>query len=639
VADRVSRIGALASVGAAVAIGAWLAATAVYRADDYGVVAAAWSGGSPGIAVAQWWDAHFETPLPDGLWPRFHRPVWRASFLVDAHLLGCNAALSALLSWALHCATAWTIGALCRRATGSPAWGWLACWLCLLPTAAFEAPAWIAARGSVLAAMFTVLAVAVAWRGALRPLRLIAVAALVLLAAGSHETGFAAAPVAAVALLLQPARRPGLARVAAAAVPLLAAAAMAAWRRVMLGGWVGGYSPKAPELGSPLALATGTGSVALPGHGVLPVAISVTAGAAALLALVAVVAGPLRRGGVRRDLLVVAMTAIVAFLAPLGSGVFRDADAGNGRALYGAHAAWTLALAIALHAVAGARPVLARVLATAVAAAAAVAFAVLLAGYARALATASALFAAVRTTPWPEHAVLLGMPDRDDCFLIARNAIGAAMQPPFRSPGLHLPSATDAELEHGMLAALAPVLPRVPDVQPWRWQRTHDRFEPGWWPDVARWRGAVTRDANGTLRCGGLRVGSVPPELAAQVPPGAWLELDVEARGDAGDPVLAVRAVRPWQPMLRALDDGTWQLRGDPGDWAFLLAGEQSCCHALGAAGALGVARAELVPIRVLESAQPLAFALPPAAAAARLLQPLVIFRGGVRLGEVHVRR
>src|SRR5687767_5110985 len=81
---------ALAAV--AIAVGAWLAATACYRSDDYGLIAHAWAGGSPADALRVWWDQHFGAGLAADAWPKFHRPVWRALMLGDAHVLGCSPA-------------------------------------------------------------------------------------------------------------------------------------------------------------------------------------------------------------------------------------------------------------------------------------------------------------------------------------------------------------------------------------------------------------------------------------------------------------------------------------------------------------------------------------------------------------------
>ncbi len=628
----------LSVVVAAVAIAAWLAATAVHRADDYLLVAEAWADGSVTQALHRWWDLHFGAGPPD-VWPKFHRPVWRASFLLDAHALGCSAVGSVLLSWALHCATAAVLGRLVRTATGSRVWGVFAAGLCLLPAAAAEAPLWSAARGSVLATLFSLLAIAAARSGARATRRTVAVAACVALAAGSHETGFAAGPLAALAAWLHPARPPARRRVAAAAVAMLAMAGVLVWRRAMLGTWVGGYQRlTAPQWhDGPWTVASGTGAAVLPGHGALPAPAAVFAGAAVLLALGVAVAGPLARLRAHRDVVAIAGAAIVLFLAPFAGFTFRDAAGENGRALYAPYVAWTAAAAVLLHAGARVRPRLAGALAAVLACITAAAFVAMSIAYAHALRTAHTLFRAVADTPWAPGTVLLEMPGREGPFLIARNAIGPLLRPPFGGGEL-LPHATDEDLDTNRLAPLAAALPSLPAAAAFWWDRDAARFVAGWTPRPVSWRGHVTVDADGTVRCGGIALRDVPANAEPALAPGSWCEVHGVPRGDAGALALHPTSAQPWRPSLRP-DGEQWTFRGNANEWFVLLAGFEPCCIGLGAAGTLGIVRPAVVPIRVLDSAAPFAFVLPPAVEHARLLQPLVIGRHDVRLGELHVRR
>jgi hypothetical protein len=631
--------GSVAFTAVAVATGIWLAATARYRSDDYELVAQAWAGGSPLDGLRLWWQQHFTAGVPPDAWPKFHRPVWRALLLLDAHVLGCSPGASAALSWGVHCGVALAIGRVARAVTGSAAWGWLAAWLCLLPSAASEAPLWIAARGSVLATLATIGAINHARASALRARDLALVAVLVLAASTSHETGLAAAPLAALAAWLNP-TAPRRARLPAVLAPIAVAVLVLAWRAAMLGTWIGTYPKAATPAPADLlgAVVAGTGAMVALGHGALPAATARGLGAAALVLLLVLVAlaRPRRRS---RDALLLGGAAMVLFLLPFADMAFRGSQLTNGRALYAPHAAWSLALVVGLHALAGVRPHLAGAVAIGWAAGMVIAFAGTAVAFGRALRVADAVFTAVSEQPWPANAVLLGIPDHEGPFAIACNGIAHAVRPPFRTTPGPIAFASDGELAAGRLQTLAAAVPLVPDVAAFHWDARTLRFEPGWPAGAVRWRGEVRRDADGALRCGGLPLAHVPAELAPLLVPGAWLELDGAADRSWPVPVLAVRAVRACAPRLVPRGAGRWGFQGEPGDALLLFGGTEVCCLPCGAAGTLGVARAVVAPVRELGSAEPFEFELPAALAHVRLLQPVVFGPRGAWLGEVHVVR
>jgi hypothetical protein len=621
-------------------VGIWLAANAVYRADDYGLVSEAWRGGNVVAALRHWFELHV-TPQPEMAWPKFYRPVWSLSYLVDAHVFGCQPAASALLSWALHATTAWWAGRLCLQLTSSPAARWFVTWLCLLPGAAQQAVFWIAARGTLLATLGTVLALVVALAAA--PLtwrRRAAVCACLLLAAAGNEVGLMATPLVAAAILL----RPGESRrehFAAAAVLVLVTAAWVCWRRVMLGCWVGGYAP-VPGSGAsltewPLTVLVGTGAVAVFGHGPVPSGWLLAAGAIVLATLGAFVgfgrAAP--RGARTQVLLALAMIGLL--LAPFAGVDFRTDDDTNGRSLYPTHIGWSLAAGGALHAALVSnrwrRP--ARVVATAFAAGAAIAFVATLLACGRALATTRTLFASLAEIQGRELTVLLNLPDRDGPFLIARNALPAAMQPPFRGAApLPFAYATDLDFAHGVLTGLSAALPSLPNAAVWHWESATQRFVAGWWPPTATWRGRITIGADGAITCSGLRVLAG----ANRATDGAWVELHGEVQGAGQTAALHRHETRPWTPLLQVEGGDRWRYRGLAGDWVFVLAGSVPCCIALGGTGSLGIVQPLVLPVGVADASGTFVFSLPAPAAGAPFLQTLVL-RGPASqatFGEVH---
>lgn len=634
--DALPRLAAFATLATIAGIGAWLAAIAVYRADDYGLIHEAWRGGDFGAALAHWLDLHV-TPWSADAWPKFYRPVWSASYFVDAHVFGCEPAWSTLLSWTLHAATAWLAGRLCLRLTGSPAARWLTTWLCLLPGAAQQAVFWIAARGTLLATFGTIAALVVAVAPPrLRTARLAAIAALVLLAAGGNEVGLFAAPVVAAAILLRP-DETWRERLAAAAVPVLVMGAWVCWRRAMLGEWVGGYAPTGHhrEWSDVLtSFVAGAGSVAWPGHDALGRFWQLGTGAVVFAAMAAFV---LRRCAARGHRVLVALAAllILLFLAPFAGSEFRTSNGTNGRYLHPAHFGVALAIPAVLHGCAARLgPRVAGGLASLLLTWIVVAFAATAVAFDRASATARSLFTALAAFPGEELTVLLHLPDQDDGFLIARNALPAAMQPPFRAasaaPFAH---ATDFDLANCILSGLSPALQAMPGAATWHWQPAERRFAAGWWSAQATWRGRISARPDGSLQCGGTPI-VVDGPAAAAATAGAWVELHCEVL-TAG---LRCAEVLPWTPLLQAEGGAEWRYRGRPGDWVFLLAGAEPCCVALGPAGSFGIARPLVVPAGVADANGTFVFTLPAAAAGARLLQTLVLSGAVSRatIGEVH---
>lgn len=628
----------------AAAIGIWLAATACYRADDYGLLREAWAGGDFGDALAHWWNAH-TAPRDPGGWPKFYRPVWHASYLVDAHLFGASAAASAAISWALHCATALLAGRLLARTVGNGPWPWFTAWLCLLPGAAVQAAVWIAGRGQLLAALFAVLAMLAAtstrW-----PLarRLLATLGAVLLAAGSHDAGVLAAPLAAAAaFVMRPQSLPRPALAVAIALPLVAAVAWTLWRASRLGSWVGGYPSTNEAISSSFRIVqtilSGIGAVVLPLDDELPIGVTLGVGA---LGLAVLLAGCLLRSPARGPALLALALAVGSLVPAIGS-TFRTGDLTNGRYLYTANVGWSLGVGLGLASLAarGAHR-LARGLALLTVATAAIGFALWALDYQAALRTTHALFAAIDRLPTDQPLVLGAIPDRQGSHVIARNALPAALGPPFRTAMPHIRAhATDLDLTTGRILHFGTQAAIPPRPTRYGWDATTSTLEPQPWSHHMRWRGVIERTADGAWTCAGIRL--APQSVDASLRDGVTVELLATLRGEGAHRELEVHAVEPWQPLLTPPPQGSsdWRFQGQPGDALILLAGTTLGCLDLGPAGTLAIEDDQRFPLGVAGSDGTLAFALPEPAAAAPLLQAFVLrgFGPGIVIGELHEAR
>jgi hypothetical protein len=572
----------------ALGIGAWLATTAQYRSDDFGLVREAWASGDLGSAVAHWWQQH-TAPRDHDAWPKFYRPVWHATFLLDAHLFGANAALSAALSWGLHVANVGLVTLLARRLFGAGWWPLVAAVICLLPGAALQAPTWIAARGQALTTTGTLAAIALAtapnlsgWR------RAMATSLAVLVAAGAHDFGAMAGPLATFAAWLH--RRAAVARPDAPtlALPTLVASGWIVWRASRLGDWVGGYESSTAAAATAWrmfdTLCRGTGALVLPGDGAPAVVLWL--GAFVLLALLAASLLPHRGRNAAR----IAAAIVVLSLAPAIGTTFGEAGGVNGRYLYTAHCAWALAIPALLVALDhGHLRRIANGITIAVVGTAAIGFAGTALDLHRSLATTKALFAAIDRLP-TRSAILLGLPDTDGQHLIGRNALPAALDPPFRASLPHvLGWATDFDLENGFVLGPVAALDQTPAASVWHWNTTNHTF------GLDAPRPAETPTSRPR------RPQLVPPNVAA---------------------------------------DRTWTYHGRPGDAVVLLAGEQPGALTLGASGQLGVVQAQRLPIGVADAAGTLQFDLPAAAATTSRLQATALrgFGPAVFFTDVVVR-
>ncbi|MBL8755117.1 MAG: hypothetical protein JNK15_17570 [Planctomycetes bacterium] len=572
---------------AALGIGAWLAVNACYRADDFGLLREAWADGDFGAALAHWWRLHVE-PRDPGAWPKFYRPAWHATFLVDAHLFGATAAWSAALSWSLHVANVGLVAMLTRRFVGTGIWPLFAAFLCLLPGAAMQAPTWIAARCQVLATTGTLAAIAFATATNLRPgPRAVGTTVAVLVAAGAHDFGATAGLLAAFAAWVQ--SRGSTTRTAwpaTIALPTVLAVAWLAWRASRLGVWIGGYEASGNVAPFRLldTLATGMGALVLPGDGTLSFGLTAGVGTAALLALCVASLLPHRR----RAAAGIAAATILLSLAPAVGNSFRGSELVNGRYLYTAHCAWVLGLAALLSVCESGRGRrLAHGLAVIAGGATTAGFVSVTHGLQHTFDTTRAVFAAIDELP-ATPTVLLGLPDADGPHLIGRNALPAALGPPFRRMQPHvLGWATEFDLQHGFVLGVATVFDAAPD--------------------------AAARHWNGPTRTF-VAVHPDPPPLSTSP------------------------STRPQLLPPVAPNDATWTFRGSPGDGVVLLAGDVACELDLGAAGRLGVAKAQRLPIGVADAAGALRFQLPATALAARRLQAVAIrgFGPSMHLSNLH---
>lgn len=648
---RSGRILRLLTFAVAIGIGLWLAATAVYRADDFALLAEGWEGGSVRDALARWSDRHLQ-PRDDPRWPKFYRPVWHGLYVVDAHVFGCRAGLSAALSWSLHVAVAWVAGRIVWCLTRSTTCRWLTTWICLLAASGLQATVWIAARGTTLATLFVLLGilVAITMRRA-TGMRLAMLCLCIVLAAGSNEVGVLAGPLIAWAVLVLPRTDTvGPPRRAIWVTVFTATCAWMLWRRFVLGCWVGGYPP-APSGDAIVvrvltSLTSGTGSIALSNNGTAPLAAGCWLGGVVLglLAIAAAVGERLGRG--TRPLTLLTLGAVVVLLLPFAQHAFGDTDGTAGRCLYPAHAAWSMGTALLLTGSnAGRWRWLRRGLAAVVVVAATLAFATALPGLDRALQTARALFAAVATFGAGEPVVLFGMPDRIGSVVVARNAFPPAAAPPFcPGPTGVVGHATDDDLASGRVVGLALALPHMPDVAAHWWEPGARRFVPGEWPTDVAWRGTITVAADGTVACSGVRLvdapgGGIVPHLS----PGTWYELRGAMQPAAVVRELVVREALPWTPMLQPAPDpaagARWRYQGRPEEYLFLLLGDDPCVVSLGVAGTLGIATPSHVLVGATDASGALDASLPIEHVGVRLVQPLVVRGPQVLLGELHQLR
>jgi hypothetical protein len=634
----------------AVGIGVWLAATAIYRSDDYWLVAEGWAGGSLTDALSQWFTKHAEPRTMDS-WPKFYRPVWLGLMIVDAHLLGAIPALSALLSWALHCATAWMAGHIAFHLTRSASCRWLATWVCLLPAAGLQAVVWVAARGDVLAALFTLLGIGVAISARRTPAaRLVAMVLLVWLAAGSNEVGLVAGPLIVGATMVAPRENDTLPRWAVWLGALVPMVLWLLWRRMILQAWLGGYGqthgvgPLWARMAS--TVGSGTGAVMLASDGTMTLHVVQWSGIALLLLLFGCTLFGLRTHRGARSLALIGLGLFVGFLVPFTGAVFGSGDGTNGRCLYPGHVGWSLIVPALLVGTDARgrwrwlRPTLASLFVAWVT----VGFVMAMRRFDRTLQVAHGVFEAAAAIDAQHPVALLDLPDREGPFLVARNAFPTALLPPFRdTPTGVMACLTEPDLAEGTIQGLATALPRLPALPAWRWQAASGQFVPGAWPTRARWRGAITVDADGT-RCGGVRLVDVPDRVAASLMPGSWVELQAESRTVHGVCELSVHEAAAWEPILRPEPDHTdtgarWSYRGERGDFLFLLVGSEPCVVGLGSAGSLGIAEPAYVPIGFVDERGALSFPLPSEADVARRLQAVVARGLHVVLGEVHLLR
>lgn len=217
-------------------LAAWVVCNATYLSDDYLMIGGAGSS-SLGQSLATWANEHF-APRPVDAWPKFYRPLWRLLFVVDAHVFRCDPRLSLVLSLSLHAACCFLVARIVARLNPEAGRGAMAAGLALLPSAALEAPLWVAARGSLVTALATLAGILIALSPRWSVLEAaFALAGLAVAAMSGHESGVLVVPIWAIALVCT---RAGWRR----AVPCFVAPAAAcvgfiALRAHVLGTWMG----------------------------------------------------------------------------------------------------------------------------------------------------------------------------------------------------------------------------------------------------------------------------------------------------------------------------------------------------------------------------------------------------------------
>lgn len=563
------RLGWWAFWATALATGWWFAATAAYRWDDHGLLAEAWADGDLGAAIAHVWQMHTEVRAPEG-WPKFYRPVYHAIYLADAHVFRASPAASMALSWAAHVGNALLVALLVRRALGASA-ALFAAWVCLLPGYALDGPAWVAARAQVTAMTGMLAAVAIATAPALPAWRRwFGIAAAFLLAAGSHDFGALAGPLAIWAVVAGDAPRAAWRSwPTTIAWPLALTAVWIVWRASRLGVWVGGYagSGRVPSL--PLAmlesLTTGLGSIVLPGVGHLALGTAIAAGSAALAMFAWLGLAP----GPGRTLARVALAIAVTTIVPSVGAIYRAGQQVDGRYLYFAHCAWAMGLACLVAKVGAWRGrAVAATVATLALGAGAAGFAAATAALERAHAVVRDVSAAIDRLPTDRQVALVGVPLSVERHSVMPGQFPLPFQPPFCAPKPHIVGlVSEYEMTNGMTLNLA--------------------------------------------------------AACVSLPPPALLQWDAAAR-DFRPRIVAGPASTPLRAALdppTADGDGMWTFRGEPGDGVLLVVGDEPCEVDLGVSGVLRLASPHRLPIGLADERGELRFALPAAARTFRWVQ------------------
>lgn len=567
-------------------LAAWVVCNAAYLSDDYLMIGGAGSS-SLEQSLATWANEHFD-PRPADAWPKFYRPLWRLLFLVDAHVFRCDPRLSLALSLCLHATCCFLVARIVARLNPESGRGAMAAGLALLPSAALEAPLWVAARGSLLTALATLAGVLIALSP--RWSALGAAAALVglaLAAMSGHESGVLAVPIWAMALLCT---RPGWRR----ALPCLVAPAVAcvgfmALRAHVLGTWVGGYKGAAESaslLGVVASIGTGIAAIVVPGSGRIPGGVLLACGLAGSVLLAALLRG--RHAGGARSSVWLGLSLMILPLCMCVGSVFRSGPSFEGsRYLYLPYLGWCLLVGCLVP-----RGVAFQFVVYLLGPVTWIAAAVAAHDYVASGRVARSILATALESRAGANVALWGIPDRLGMFMCLGNALPAALNPPFSSkPHSIRGHATEGEIRSGELLGMLGALPMVPDVERWVWDGT--RLEPVG-PELgmeAVWRGELTKDEKGGWSVSGLGMDGELSKLRAD---GGGI---VEARGTiVGGAKKSMQAVSvtPARPCLReqAADGGraqAWVFEGAPGDALFLLLGNEVCAFVLGQAGTVGI--------------------------------------------------
>ena len=168
----------------------------------------------------------------------FWRPIWRASFWLDANLWPDRSTWSHALNLVAHAFAVATTARFALRSQGSVRFAFAVGVLLAVQPAGLEAVAWVASRGDTLALAFGSLAAA-SLLAEPRPRGLVVGCLWLLAAFASKEPGLAFAPAVAAGAVF--ARRPRAWRIARAALPLALGLGWVLLRARVLGDWIGSY--------------------------------------------------------------------------------------------------------------------------------------------------------------------------------------------------------------------------------------------------------------------------------------------------------------------------------------------------------------------------------------------------------------
>jgi protein O-mannosyl-transferase len=221
-----------------------------FLADDWGLIATMTDAGEPDLAegIRQFAQPvpHVDAPLPEGMYPKFWRPLWWMSFAVDFGIWGARPFGFLLTNVLLHALSCVLLALLALRLGLSGRAAIAAGVLFALHPTHHEAVGWIAARCGLFAMAGVLGCVLLGLEARRRPALAVAAAGAVLLGLLSKESAIVGVPLLVVAVAAAPGQR----RWSVIVAPGVVFGLWLLARRAMLGVWTGGYGMSAFDPGS-----------------------------------------------------------------------------------------------------------------------------------------------------------------------------------------------------------------------------------------------------------------------------------------------------------------------------------------------------------------------------------------------------